>query len=372
MSQTRAILRSASELRRAGGPFLLATVVRVEGSSYRRPGARVLLSEERWEAGSVSGGCLERDLMRKGWWRTQAGSPALVTYDSTGEDETGWAFGLGCGGVVELLLERLGAGGGLDPLRFIERCGEAQERGVLATVFRSEEPSTPVGAHLCLGASGAIDADPIDPQLRERMVEACRVVLARGESVVRTCAGSGGSAEVLFEAVEPPPRLFVCGTGQDAVPLVKGASALGWEVFACESQARWATRTRFDQADGIVVGAGELALKVNQSWRALAVVMSHDYAQDRAYLAALLPTRARYLGLLGPRRRSERLWSEVTGRACLDDPRLHAPVGLDLGAETPHEIALSVLAEMQAVLAHAAGGKLSDRSGPIHGRSEEP
>lgn len=364
MSETRAIIAAGAQLRAAGEPYLIATVVRVRGSSYRRPGARMLLTPERWIAGSVSGGCLEGDVVKKGWWRTRDARAVLVTYDSTAHDEIRWGFGLGCDGVVDVLLERAPDEGStaIDALRFFERCMRAQERGVLATVFHSDSAETPVGSRLALSADGAIVADPIAPAARERIEAQARVTFVAGASEVR----SFGDMEVLFEIVLPPPRLFVFGAGHDAVPVVQIARSVGWDTVVCEDHARFATRERFTMADEILAAdAAALAARVDASDRPLGIIMGHNYEQDRAHLALLLGTRARYIGVLGPRRRTDKMLSEL-GPAALADPRVHAPVGLDLGAETPAEIALSMIAEVQATLAHATATSLRERRVPIH------
>lgn len=178
-------------------------------------------------------------------------------------------------------------------------------------------------------------------------------------------ASPGGPLEALIEAVLPPPRLFVFGAGHDAVPVVAIAETVGWEAFVCEPHARFATRERFGGARAILVGGPtELARRVDDSHRAMAVVMAHDYERDRACLAALLGTNVRYLGMLGPRRRTVRMLAELGMKQ--EDPRLHAPVGLALGAETPQEIALSIVAEAQSVLKGASAVSLREHAGAIH------
>ncbi|RYE90736.1 MAG: XdhC family protein, partial [Myxococcales bacterium] len=156
MSELRALLASSSALRQAGRPFLLATVVGVQGSSYRRPGARMILADDAVVAGSVSAGCLEADLVRRGWWRTDGRAAALVTYDSvSSDDDLGWGLGLGCNGVVELLLERSDAGLP-DPLAWHARCLAAERSGCLVTVVRSDDPALVAPARLALDHEGRV------------------------------------------------------------------------------------------------------------------------------------------------------------------------------------------------------------------------
>ena len=173
MSDVMPLLRAARALRRAGEPALLATVVHLHGSSYRRPGARMLLTQERWVAGSISGGCLEADVVRRGWWRTREGGAVLVTYDASSPDDIRAGLGLGCDGVVQVLLERTALGGDGDPLAFLDRCCTEQRRGVLATVFRSGARDVAVGARLAIAADGLWSARGMPEAVRATLAAEC-------------------------------------------------------------------------------------------------------------------------------------------------------------------------------------------------------
>jgi xanthine dehydrogenase accessory factor len=374
MTIERQIIDAAARLRRQREPHLIATVVRVQGSAYRRPGARMLLTQFRWITGSVSGGCLEGDIAKRAWWRTQSGEPVVVTYDSrdaadADDDDIRSAFGLGCDGVVEVLLERAGGPGRIDPMAFASECLTTQKRGALVTVIRSRVPEFKVGSRVAVRAGSRVQADAIgDEVLRTAMVADARAALASGESTNRTYSSARGSVDVFIEAVLPPPRLFVFGTGHDVVPVVHFGRTLGWDVTVCADQVRVSTRQRFSQADEILVGSAEdLAARIDECDRAVAVVMNHNYELDREHLGMLIGTRARYIGVLGPRARTTRMLNELY-LVAQDDPRLHAPVGVRIGAETPHEIALAIVTEVQAVLARVPADSLRDRVGPIHDR----
>jgi xanthine dehydrogenase accessory factor len=372
MSEIGTIVSEAATLRRAGSPFLLATVVAVRGSSYRRPGARMIVADDRWVAGCVSGGCLEGDVLRRGGHRTRNGEAVVVTYDSTSDDEIGWGYGLGCNGVVEVMLERIDTQTVLDPLLFAGECIEREERGVLVTVFRSEQKDIRVGARLSLDEKGSPTTSLPAGPARDALEKAARSVLAsasrrRAESI--TCEAEGVTA--LVELIEPPPRLIVCGTGHDALPVVNLARSMGWRVTVAAEHPSAATRERFTAANEILAGdARVLCEAVSQSARSYAVIMSHGYDRDRDCLAALLGSRASFIGVLGPRRRAERMLAELShGGLALTEAmlgRIHAPVGLDVGAETPQEIALSIISEVQAEITGAEPGRLRERVGPIH------
>jgi xanthine/CO dehydrogenase XdhC/CoxF family maturation factor len=341
-------LASIVQESRALRTYLLATVVRVVGSSYRRPGARMLVAQDRWLAGCVSGGCLEGDLLRRGEFLLRGGAPVLVRYDSTSDDEVGWGAGLGCNGVIEILLERIDKTTRIDPLRFVESCFAAEEEGLLVTVSESDDSAIPVGARLA--------------------VRSGEVVAMSHPGVEPLLDGPIDGVSALVESIVPPPRVFVVGSGHDALPVVEAVRSMGWGVTVVDAHARFATRERF--GDEILIGdARALGDAVARPHRAYAVLMTHDYERDRAYLAALLASPARYVGVLGPYGRTSRMLAEIAREMLLDDAmlaRLHAPIGLDIGAETPREIALAIVAEIQASLTAAPAGRLRGRSMPIH------
>jgi xanthine dehydrogenase accessory factor len=359
LNELLALVSAAGDLQRAREPFLLATVVAVRGSSYRRPGARMLLTRERWIAGSVSGGCLEGDLVKKAWWRTTAG-PCVVTYDAATRDDLGWGLGLGCDGAVDVLIERV-ENREVNPLALLARCLEDQAPAAIATVIGGATLGRRVTARL----DGTIESDVESLALTRELRTQCEGALAAHEA--RAASWTNGNVTALVEAVRPPPRLFVLGAGHDAVPVVAIARAAGWEPIVWEPSARFATRERFAGAAVTLAGPlAELTARIDASDRAFAVVMAHDYARDRAALDALLATRALYVGMLGPRRRTERMLCELDR---FGDPRIHAPVGLALGAESPQAIALAIVAEAQSVLGNADGASLRDHPGSIHSAS---
>jgi xanthine dehydrogenase accessory factor len=355
------LLEGWAALKRSGDPFVIATVVDVRGSAYRRPGARMLVSRDRWIAGSVSGGCLEGDILHKGFWRAAHG-PVLVTYDSTvdasdSDDELRAGLGLGCNGIVDVLLERAGDHA-IDPLAILETCVRTQTCAAVATVFRGAH-DVPVGARLAVAGDevfGAIGDDTL-----------CGAIVSAAKTAVRareTSVASYGEVRVLVEVFAPPPRLFIAGAGHDAVPLANAAQALGWQEFVCMPHARPAARDRFPRVDGFVFGTpDDIARAIDASDRAAVVIMNHNYEQDRAALGTLAGSSALYIGVLGPRHRTARMLGEL---GMTLDARMHAPVGLELGAETPEEIAVAIVAEVQAVLAEAPASRLRDRLGPIH------
>jgi xanthine/CO dehydrogenase XdhC/CoxF family maturation factor len=325
MMEAAAIATAAATLRERRSPVLVATVVRIEGSSYRRPGARLIATTEGRVAGSVSGGCLERDLLRTGFWRARNG-PVLVRYDSRDLDD-GERM-LGCGGLVELLLEQGTAGGENDPLAPVAHALSSDRPVTLATVFRSTDDSVPLGA--------------IAEDRLAAIAPASKAVLEDERPTCLELATDRGVIDMLVEPIRPPPHLFILGAGPDALPLAAMARHLGWRVTTWAGPAREldVLRSRIDGCD-----------------RAMAVVMSHDIPRDRAALDMVVRSRAFYIGVLGPRSRTAKL----AGADVLSDPRIHAPVGLDLGAETPEEISVSIASEILASIRHASRAALRQR-----------
>jgi xanthine dehydrogenase accessory factor len=365
------IVRGWSELRTRGQEVVLATVVAASGSTYRRPGARLLLSTERWIAGGISGGCLERDVLGKAWWRTREG-PVVVTYDSTSaDDEETWTFGLGCNGRVDVLLERLSPSGEANPLDFIARCLATRQAGVMATVFRAGRVGE-LGRRLLLDADGVRSDLPEGP-LRDSVRRVAEAVRREGRTRAERIEGAAGACEVLLELIRPPRSLVVFGAGQDAVPLVKLAAALGFHLTVVSNTSGGAPADLFQEAN-VRLTASPTAVREKFLLEpdAAVVIMTHNLGHDRGYLRFALEAACEYVGILGPRARTERLLNELAeeGFRPSDARRadLYSPIGLHLGAEQPEEIALSILAEVVARFGGADAQSLRLRQGPIHPR----
>src|SRR5262245_21953697 len=289
----RSIVDAASRLRSHHEAHLIATVVAVRGSAYRRPGARMILTRFRWVAGSVSGGCLEGDVQRTGWMRTRDGKPVVLTYDaSTGDDDdVRAAFGLGCDGAVDVLLERAGIHGRIDALEVAERCIKLQRRGAVATVYRSDDAAIRVGSRMALVAGGPLELelDPITGSTREAIAADMARALETGTTLCRTYDTAHGQIDVLVEAVLPPPRLFLFGAGHDALPIAQLGRAVGWDVVVCAPQPKYSTRERFGTfAEVTFAPVAEIAAKINATDRGVCVVCGHHYERDRDNLAMIV------------------------------------------------------------------------------------
>ena len=330
MKELQAIVR---HLCSAESGAVLATLTAVEGSSYRRPGARMLIADGA-RIGAISGGCLEEDLAERSRRVAATGKAELVVYDTTDENDMVWGVGLGCHGVVRILLEPVPP----RPEWAVVAAENLRAGRSTDLVVVWEDPDGPVGTRL-----------RDDPR-----------------------AGRQGSGPGIFrERIEAPTSLAIFGAGDDARPLARMALELGWRVTVADPRPSMATEDRFPGVFTLVLGpAEELVARAAPRPGSLAVIMTHHYRHDLPLLAGLLPLPLAFLGLLGPRRRSERMLEELArGGLAVTPPmrsRLHAPVGLDLGADAPEEVALSILAEMRAVLSGRDGRPLRDRANPIH------
>ncbi len=335
MRERRQIVRKWRE----GGAAALVTLVQAEGSSYRRPGARLLLGERGDYAGTISGGCLESEVVRKAAWLVREGA-VMERYSTMFDDTAEVPFGLGCGGVVNLLLEPADTEECSALLQALERSLAGESSTVCTWLPRGGQEF----ARAVLSASGGIVF--ASRGLSEQQVEAARA------SAPRSLTAEGLAGLTYVEEIAPPQRLFVLGAGDDAKPLVSMAALLGWSVQVMEGRAHLTRPERFPEAERVQVlqdvDTAELVIGEADA----VVLMTHSYEQDRALLAAVLPMRPRYFGVLGARHRSSLLVSEAATMLgwsvaeCCE--RIYAPVGLDLGGDGPESIALAVIAEAQA------------------------
>lgn len=364
MKELQAIIEAFDVSDRNG--YALATVVEVRGSTYRRPGARMLITSDNW-IGSISGGCLEADVAMRSQQVIASGEPMLVQYDTTSPDDIIWGLGLGCNGLVRVFIERLHQ---LNPVTFIAQSWRSRQVSVLATVV-STQGNLDTGTHLMLSQDGNAVSRIKNPALAALILNDARVALSNNQSSLKQYHLPVGDAEVFIEVIQPPIPLIIFGAGDDAKPVVRFAKELGWHVTVVDSRPAYATSSGFPLADVLIVSRPEyISDRIPVDSRTIAVVMTHNYLHDQELLKMLLPSAVRYLGVLGSKSRTERLLRELLeqGIALTENnlSRLYAPIGIDIGADNPEEIALAIVAEIRAVLANRSGGLLRDRKGSIH------
>ena len=353
MKELRDILAAYDRLSAAGASGVLASVVAVEGSTYRRPGARTLILPDETAIGLVSGGCLEGDLLERARAVRASGRATLVHYDFRGEDDLIWGLGLGCAGAVDVLLERVDAARP-GPLAWLGAWLRERRRGAIATLLDGPR----AGERRALAEGGA----PEGPLV------AAAVDTALADGRARRSASAAG--DVAIERFEPPLRIALFGAGPDAVPVARLAAELGWDVVVLDQRPAFARAERFPDARVLHAEVEHAVARAGLDASDFALLMTHHYLHDRVLLAELLRSPVRYIALLGPKQRSEDLLAELAaaGRRVGDEERarLFGPAGLDLGADSPESIALAIVAEIQAVAAGRSGGALRDRKGPIH------
>jgi xanthine dehydrogenase accessory factor len=350
---------------------VLATLVRVEGSSYRRPGARMYIHSAGY-AGAISGGCLEGEVARKAAWIARNG-PAIERYstlfdetldDTTSLDARDIPYGLGCGGVIDVLLEPVAsvsvASGSVaaGETNAMLQALEAAQRGETlysATVLPSSGCNGLPLARVIVREDETIffASSYLDAETRAHLASLARAV---EEANTLSLAWRGEAYEVFLEPILPPQRLTIFGAGDDVRPLARMAYLLGWNVTVADGRAWLAQAARFPEAAQVIAlneNAGNFE-QLHLTDRDAVAILTHSFDQDKNLLRKLLPLELRYLGLLGARHRSRLLLTEVgqqigwTPEQCLR--RIHAPIGLDLGGDSPEAVALTIVAEIQSVL----------------------
>jgi xanthine dehydrogenase accessory factor len=376
MHELAQILAPFEQLCAEGKTAALATVVAVAGSSYRRPGARMLIAEDGRTWGGVSGGCLERDVARRGRGVIASGTPVLARYDTAEDADSAYVAPPGCRGVIDVFVQPLSAEAS-GPMPVIARV-LAERRSVrLATVLRTwGRTGVTTGTHIAESNAQAAPTTESDEAGLIAMIEAELAARSAADpTAVRRFERSNeeSGADVFFETIRPPQSLVIFGAGYDAAPLVQVAKAVGWHVTVVGMRPATGMRERFPTADVLLVGtADDPAAGLTPEPDAAVVLVTHNYPIDVKVLATLARQPLPYVGILGPRYRSEQLLAEMPPDA-LPRGTVYAPVGLDIGADNPQAIALAIVAEIQAVLARRPAGFLRDRPGPIYARlSQDP
>jgi xanthine dehydrogenase accessory factor len=350
---------------------VLVSLVRVEGSSYRRPGARMYV-QSRAYTGSISGGCLEGEIVRKATWLTRAGA-AIERYstrfdnpfdESTGTPDSNSSigsefatsgdipYGLGCGGVMDVLLEPVAAP---ETEAFLLALEAAQNGKTFACATVLPDGLRSTFARTIVDENGEIffASAGLDSEI---VTHLSRLAREANSPQTVSISGNGETCDMFLEPILPPQRLVIFGAGEDARPLTRMAHLMGWRITVADSRGWLAQPARFPEADQVLVlGRGKRDLDaLHLSNRDAVAILTHSFDQDRNLLPQLLPLDLRYLGLLGARHRSQLLLTQTarqlgwTPEECLR--RVHAPMGLDLGGDSPEAVALTVIAEIQSVL----------------------
>ncbi|GEO09578.1 XdhC family protein [Segetibacter aerophilus] len=375
MKELKDIIRAYDEAQQQGKQTALATVVHLEGSAYRRPGARMLVTEDGQLTGAISGGCLEGDALRKAQLVIVQKKPMLVTYDTTDEDDAKLGVGLGCNGIISILIEPISADDQLNPIGFIKTILEKRQSAVLVTLFSMDKKTVQPGTCMLVTEEGSIKTSLEGGLLRNTLVDDAQVAIRNKKSVTKEYEVEN-LLTGFVELISPAVSLIIFGAGNDTLPLVQIASVLGWETTVVDGRPNYATLQRFPLASRILISKPENAIsQLTFDANTVAVLMTHNYNYDIAALKHLLPLQLPYIGALGPKKKLDRMIDELIEQGILINEEtiadLYGPTGLDIGAETADEIALSIVSEIKAVLSKRPGSSLRSKVETIHPRETQ-
>ncbi|HEX8545911.1 MAG TPA: XdhC/CoxI family protein [Cytophagaceae bacterium] len=371
MKELRAICEAYRSIDFNKRKAALATVVRVVGSAYRSPGARMLITDDgRW-VGSISGGCLEGDALRKARQVMNEKRTMCVTYDTNDEDNKAFAVNMGCNGIIDVLLEPLDPEDDSNALVLYEKLLNLEQEAALATCFSEGHPS--FGKKMLVKHNSIIHKGSDCTVLTERVKKDLFDLFETKKSRATTYIVDGEVVNVFVELIQPPINLILFGGGFDARPISVLAKNLGWSVTVTDECVAHIAPAFFPNADHISLCQRDYVEKeIRITGNTACVLMSHNYEYDFAVLKKLLSSEARYIGILGPRKRFDRMVEELDKQhvflTAVDLERIHAPIGVDIGAEAPDEIAVSIIAEVMGKFSNRSGGFLKERKSPIHWR----
>lgn len=355
------LLDTYRALEPASPALVLATIIETYGSTYRKAGARMLIASDGAMIGLLGGGCFERDLAEQARSVFDSGIPKLLFYDMRAPDDVIWGLGLGCNGAVRILLQLLEAKHQFSPLDKLTEIAATDTSGVLATVCESGHPNYPIGTDIFLPTP--LERPPKSGSIPESIATAAESARTLGKPHLTKHAIDGHSVKVFYDPIQPPPQLLILGAGADAVPLVSCAKTLGWRITVADYRPAHIKQERFPRADSLLcLRPEEMNETLSLAGFSAAVLMTHNIDYDARYLKILATANLPFIGLLGPAQRKDRLLQTLDGTAAAIVDRVFGPVGLDIGAETPEEIALSIMAGIQAALNARAGGQLNAQS----------
>ena len=350
-----------------GEKAVLATVMDLQGSGYRLPGARMLISGEGTVIGTVSGGCLEADVIERAKRVIATGRPEIFTYDTTADEDSVFSLNMGCRGVIRILIEPIDKGSLL--IAALRRVWDRREGVSIVTLISGEGE---VGSRYFWST----EAGFLRPSRPEMLIDNAAAFEqfyshAKGrDHAIAELSLSYGRFEAAFERLSPPVKLMIYGAGADAVPLARLGHELGWQISVTDHRPAYLTAERFPTATELKLEQRVLAMDVDADLRTAIVIMTHNFDRDRIILPAALVAPAFYIGILGPKSRSKQLLDEISNQPGSSMPeRIYAPIGLDIGGNTPEGIALAIAAEIQSVLSSRGSGHLREREGSIYDRS---
>jgi xanthine dehydrogenase accessory factor len=378
MKEISDIIQAFEEAQKLQKQTALATVVHVDGSSYRRPGARMLITEHGELTGAISGGCLEGDALRKSLLAIMEQKTKLVTYDTNDEDDAKLGLGLGCNGIIQVLIEPIDASNPYNPIQLLKIATAKRQKSSLVTLFAlQDKQALQPGTCLLVTEDQSISNNaPFleDTLLVETLMAHAKEAMANHQSSFKNYTSQNHNFTAFIEYIKPPISLIIIGAGNDVVPLVNMAGIMGWQTTVIDGRPYYSSGEKFLSSCQVrTTKPEELLQQISIDDQTAFVLMTHNYNYDLSILRVLLQQDLTYIGMLGPKKKLSRMLDELhtEGLELTQQQRsiIHSPVGLDIGAETPEEIALSIMAEVKAVLAKRHPSFLTEKEDVIHNRT---
>ena len=374
MKEIREIINAYNKAKKNEKRLALATLVHLNGSSYRRPGARMIVDEEGQLTGAISGGCLEGDALRKAVFCIHTQMPKLVVYDTSDEEDATIGIQLGCSGIIQVLFEPIDETDPLNPIELLKKAIQKRQNTVLVTLYAPKiKKGDIVGTSMLLEESGEFHNNSSFQFVPETLLQDIRETLTVKKSSFKSYQHNDNTFNAFLSFISPPISLVIIGAGNDAIPLQSIAETLGWEVTIVDGRHTYAKIERFSSACQIIVSKPEKVLQqIPIDEKTVFVLMTHNYNYDYAILKALLGKNIPYIGALGPKKKLDNMIIDLKAENIILNEKqkniLYGPVGLEIGAETPAEIALSITAEIMSVMNNKKGGSLRNLVTEIHPR----
>ena len=371
MKELVEIIRAYEEAKLNDIQTVLATVVHVDGSSYRRPGARMLVLESGLMIGAISGGCLEGDALKKALLTFSDKTTRLITYDTINEDDVSVGIQLGCEGIIQVLFEYIDYTNHNNPIELFKTACAKRQKAVAVSLFDLQNKKNPLMGTSSLLIEKNKLVSNLTNDINTLINEQALQVLSAGYSRFTQIKIGENVLEVFLDYIQPAISIIIVGAGNDAIPLTQMSDILGWEVKVVDGRNTHAKKERFISACQVLVSKPEKVLEqIDVDDRTCFVLMTHNYQYDLQMLKALIPLNVPYIGLLGPKKKLDKIVNDLAEQGVeLTEAQLknvYGPTGLDIGAETAEEIAASIIAEIQAVFSNREGSMLKYKSTPIH------
>jgi xanthine/CO dehydrogenase XdhC/CoxF family maturation factor len=377
MKEIQAIIQAFEEAQQQGKQTALATVVHVQGSSYRRPGARMLITADGQLTGAISGGCLEGDALRKALLVMTRQQPMLVTYDTTDEDDAKLGVGLGCEGIIHIVIEPILPDQPDNPIQLLKNISAQRQHAVLVMLFSlNDRREVQPGTCLLQLPGGTVTARVGNDALQKAITADAKTAFINQVSATKTYVSEGKQFTAFIELIKPAVSVVIIGAGNDAMPVAQMANLLGWQVTVADGRPVYATAARFPTANQVLVTKPDQVIEqITIDAQTVFVLMTHNYNYDLKVLRQLITRRVTYIGMLGPRKKLVRMLDELKTEGIEPTAEqlatVYGPVGLNIGAENAEEIALSIIAEIKAIIAGRNGEPLRKSVDTIHPRVEK-